>query len=102
MRGGSSLDAILSANGARASDKVGVSACCVAQICNLLYRRFLIGKAPEFPGGLQVANLFSPRTFWLESQRGRFLQQAGFSRHWDFPWGRFAKADWVALIRATV
>jgi hypothetical protein len=40
-----------------ASDKVGVSLCAVAQICNLLYRRFLIGRAPEQVGTLQVANL---------------------------------------------
>src|SRR5260370_37488648 len=63
----------------RASDKVGVSSCRVAQICNLLYRRFLIGKAPKLSGGLQVANLRydfvtgpGPLHIWSEFVLSRF------------------------------
>ena len=40
-----------------ASDKVDVSLWLVTQICNLLYRRFPIGTAPEPTGALQVKNL---------------------------------------------
>ena len=41
----------------RANDKVNASPWDVAQICNLLYRRFEIGKASNACGARQVANL---------------------------------------------